>query len=133
MPQLMICIACGGPTRKRGAMRCRRCEDTRRHRPDYHPVNYRGRWMSKGYWWVTLEKDGEFTVRQEHIVVWEAAHGPLPPGCAVHHINEDKLDNRLENLQLLPRGEYLSRHVRGKPKPWCRYRPHDPLTGKFTR
>lgn len=33
-----------------------------------------------------------------HRVVWEEAHGPLPPRWHVHHINGDTLDNRLENL-----------------------------------
>lgn len=39
--------------------------------------------------------------RMEHVVVWEAANGPVPPGHQVHHRNEDKLDNRLENLELV--------------------------------
>lgn len=28
----------------------------------------------------------------------------------VHHINEDKLDNRIENLQLMTRGEHSKLH-----------------------
>lgn len=35
------------------------------------------------------------------IVVWEAFNGPVPPGMQVNHINEDKTDNRLENLNLM--------------------------------
>ena len=35
----------------------------------------------------------------EHRLVWEAAHGPVPPGHQIHHINENRSDNRLENLQ----------------------------------
>lgn len=36
----------------------------------------------------------------EHRVVWEAANGPIPTGATLHHINENKTDNRLENLRL---------------------------------
>jgi hypothetical protein len=39
----------------------------------------------------------------EHRIVWEAAHGPLPRGWTVHHINGVKDDNRLENLLALPK------------------------------
>jgi hypothetical protein len=48
-----------------------------------------------------------------HIEVWENAHGPLPEGWVVHHINGNKGDNRLENLQGMPAKEHMRLHHAG--------------------
>jgi len=45
----------------------------------------------------------------EHILVWEQNHGPVPKGMHVHHINGDKQDNRVENLQLVTPAQH--RHI----------------------
>lgn len=55
----------------------------------------------KGYLKVVLLKNG---VPKNHSVascVWVAFNGPVPPGMQINHINEDKTDNRLENLNLM--------------------------------
>jgi hypothetical protein len=55
-----------------------------------------------------------------HRYVWEKAHGKIPDGFVVHHKNEKKLDNRLENLEMMAWSEHTAEHSRerwklGKP------------------
>lgn len=39
------------------------------------------------------------------VLVWITFRGPIPEGMQVNHINEQKLDNRIENLNLLTASE----------------------------
>lgn len=48
----------------------------------------------------------------EHLVVWRAAGKPLPkPRELLHHKNEDKTDNRLDNLELITRKRHGELHA----------------------
>ncbi len=49
---------------------------------------------------------GKKRYAMEHRLIWEQANGPIPKGWVVHHLNGDKLDNRLENLAAMPRNEH---------------------------
>ena len=66
----------------------------------------------KGYRRITIkESDGKYHMRMEHRVIWEQHNGPIPDGCDIHHINGDKLDNRIENLECLNRTEHKREHL----------------------
>src|SRR3990167_345484 len=66
----------------------------------------------KGY--CRLYHEGR--LRMEHCVVWESYNGRIPEGMCIHHKNENKLDNRITNLQLVTPTEHKRLHSN------CRYR-----------
>ena len=45
-----------------------------------------------------------------HRAVWEKAHGPIPKGSHIHHINEQRDDNRLANLECIPARAHKEHH-----------------------
>ena len=47
----------------------------------------------------------------EHVLVWERAHGPKPPGCEIHHIDGNGKNNALENLECLTKSEHRRLHA----------------------
>lgn len=49
--------------------------------------------------------------RAVHLLVWEAANGPLPPGHAVAFKNGDQTHIRLENLECITRRELMARNT----------------------
>lgn len=54
-----------------------------------------------GYLRVGLYKDGKHKLVSVHRLVWETFNGEIHEGMQVNHINEDKTDNRLCNLNLM--------------------------------
>lgn len=67
-----------------------------------------GFWYENGYKVLYLEGDGSV---KEHIKIMEQSIGQkIKTGDVVHHRNFIKDDNRLENLQILSRGQHSKLH-----------------------
>lgn len=57
--------------------------------------------IGRGYLGLNLAINGTIVTKSVHRLVWSAFNGPIPEGMQINHINEDKTDNRLENLNLM--------------------------------
>ena len=71
-----------------------------------------GKTISNGYVYVrTKRKPGGAgdSYKAEHHIVWEQYHGQLPKGYIVHHLNGIRDDNRIENLNAMPRKSHNPR------------------------
>lgn len=65
-----------------------------------------------GYYWRT--KSGRCVYL--HREVYEKHYGPIPEGYIVHHKDGNKLNNSIDNLELMSRAEHASVHHKGVPK-----------------
>jgi hypothetical protein len=73
---------------------------------DKHPTGY----VNAGVYSVPGVKNKKYF--RVHRLVWENHMGPIPAELIVDHINSNKKDNRLENLQLLTIQENLLKYHR---------------------
>lgn len=76
---------------------------------DQHSMWKGGRFKKEGYWHARVEKDdpvaqtmrdGKGYVPEHRLIMARALNRPLTTRETVHHINGDRGDNRIENLQL---------------------------------
>jgi hypothetical protein len=80
-----------------------------------NPLWKGGRFINQRGYWVIQDKDNPDADEKgyvlEHREIMRKHLGRrLKKTEHVHHINEDRLDNRIENLQLMMNGEHISHH-----------------------
>ena len=63
------------------------------------------------YWGKTKAHRSSLRV---HRVVYQTFVGPIPDGWVIDHINGNKSDNRLENLQCITQSDNLLKHNQSK-------------------
>lgn len=61
----------------------------------------------EGYWRSTDRRH-----KPLHVAVWEDANGAVPEGYEIHHIDGNKSNNTLENLQCLTIAEHRQLHAK---------------------
>lgn len=67
--------------------------------------------LKKGYWLKMFHTEEKSYGIYAHRYVWELHHGKIPPGAVIHHIDGDRSNNSIENLQLIPsQREHLKLH-----------------------
>ena len=67
--------------------------------------------INQGYKFIKI---GNKFIREHHYI-WKkySEWGFIPQGFVVHHINQNKLDNRIENLACIPLVTHVSMHKGG--------------------
>ena len=105
----------------------------RRRCIECHGVNFKTKCGDENPMWAggrKINKDGYIEIHKpnhqcsksdgyvlEHIAVWYDANGEIPQGYIIHHINEIRNDNNIENLKMLAAREHLILHN-------TKYHPH---------
>lgn len=68
--------------------------------------------VTKNGYRIFCRGDREHAKKQyEHRIIWEKYYGKIPEGYIVHHIDGNKLNNNIENLQLMTETEHAKRHA----------------------
>lgn len=93
-----------------GKYTCKPCTLRLRNEDMARPIGAT-RLTAKGYTEVKAKSGWVF----QHIQAMEAHLGrQLAPGERVHHKNEEKSDNRIDNLELMEHGEHTAHHHKGQ-------------------
>lgn len=74
-------------------------------------------WKRSVYWLVDLWKDGKRDIRSVHHLVFETFNNCQTDGLLIHHKDENKSNNNINNLEVMTVLEHNQHHHDGK-NPW---------------
>ena len=108
----IVCEWCGKHSIKRKPSQqfCNRwCRGLAGRRRLDNPFRYTDKsgYVRLQYW---CDDEARYKMLFEHRKVWQDAHGEIPRSHVIHHKNEVKDDNRLDNLELMHRREHAQHH-----------------------
>ena len=64
-----------------------------------------------GYYVITSTKEG-YGNKRLHRLIYEKHYGKIPEGYVIHHKDHNKLNNNIDNLELLSEFEHKSLHFK---------------------
>ena len=67
---------------------------------------------TSGYYRITSRKEGNHH-KLLHRLIFEKFHGSIPEGYIIHHVDGDKFNNCILNLELLSFREHMIHHDKG--------------------
>lgn len=73
-------------------------------------IRLRTREGTRRAWTKVAENGDSYDWKLRAVVVWEAENGPLEKGWIVHHRDHDALNDSLDNLVAVSRGDHLRLH-----------------------
>lgn len=74
-------------------------------------IYYNGFWFAENADGYYRSKNGGGML---HRVIWVEYVGEIPHGYSIHHINGDRKDNRLENLEMVHKSTHATHHNTGR-------------------
>ena len=71
-----------------------------------------------GYYCTTIYDDNgnPHTIRH-HRIIWEVVNGQIPDGYEIHHIDKNRSNNSISNLELVESSTHKQHHFSGENNP----------------
>lgn len=77
-----------------------------------------GHLNSDGYMCTTIYDDsGNPKTIRHHRIIWETAYGEIPSGYEIHHLDENRSNNTISNLELIESSTHRHNHFDGSSNP----------------